>query len=249
MFKISLITVSCNSAITIKDCLRSVSSQSEKVEHLLLDNNSADDTLDIVESYKGHRVEIVSKEDDGIYDAMNKGINKASGNIIGVLNSDDIYPSNHVLDSVANAFENEAVDVCYGDLNYVKPHNTSRVVRFWRAGQYSSKSFYWGWMPPHPTFFVRRRVYEKYGVFNLNLGSAADYELMLRFMLKHGVKAKYIPEVLVKMRVGGVSSRSIKNRLLANKNDRRAWEVNGLKPYPWTLLLKPLRKIPQWFIR
>ncbi len=102
-------------------------------------------------------------------------------------------------------------------------------------------------MPPHPTFFVRRSVYEKYGAFNIALGSAADYELMLRFLVKHRISAAYIPEVLVKMRVGGVSNASLKNRLTANRMDRRAWEVNGLKPYPWTLLMKPLRKLPQYF--
>jgi glycosyltransferase len=125
----------------------------------------------------------------------------------------------------------------------------SRIIRYWKSGDYNPRKFYWGWMPPHPTFFVRRWVYDKYGYFNLELGSAADYELMLRFLLKYGITTKYIPEVLIKMRVGGISNATVKNRIAANRMDRKAWEVNDLNPYPWTVLLKPLRKLPQWFMR
>jgi glycosyltransferase involved in cell wall biosynthesis len=122
-----------------------------------------------------------------------------------------------------------------------------RVTRYWRAGEGSARLFYWGWMPPHPTFFVRRTVYERYGGFRLDMGSAADYELMLRVLVKQGVKAEYIPRVLVRMRVGGVSNATVGNRLRANRRDREAWRVNGLRPYPWTLWMKPLRKVPQWW--
>ncbi len=159
--------MSCNSAETIEDNLRSISRQTIAVEHLLLDNKSTDNTVDIAESYKGHQVKIVSKEDGGIYDAMNKGIHRATGDIVGVLNSDDFYSSENVLELIAKAFEDKTIDACYGDLRYVEPEDTSKIVRFWRAGQYSLKSFYWGWMPPHPTFFVRKSVYERYGFFNL----------------------------------------------------------------------------------
>jgi glycosyltransferase len=127
--------------------------------------------------------------------------------------------------------------------------NTEKVVRVWRSGGFAPGKFYWGWMPPHPTFFVRRSVYQRLGGFNLDLGSAADYELMLRFLVRHRLKTAYIPEVLVKMRTGGISNRSLLNRLKANRMDRRAWEVNGLRPYPWTLPLKPLRKIGQWLVK
>ena len=122
-----------------------------------------------------------------------------------------------------------------------------RIVRYWKSGDYNPQKFYHGWMPPHPTFFVRRAIYEKYGLFNLELSSAADYELMLRFLLKHKITTTYIPEVLVKMRTGGMSNASLKNRFRANRMDRKAWEVNGLKPYPWTLWMKPLRKVGQFF--
>ena len=134
-----------------------------------------------------------------------------------------------------------------GDLVYVDANDTDRVVRYWRLGDFALHKFYWGWMPPHPTFFVRREVYEKYGLFNDDLGSAADYELMLRFLLKSRISAAYIPEMLVKMRVGGASNASLTKRIKANKMDRRAWEINGLKPYPWTLWMKPLRKVGQYF--
>jgi glycosyltransferase len=123
-----------------------------------------------------------------------------------------------------------------------------QVARLWQAGRCSPRAFYWGWMPPHPTFFVRHSIYEKHGLFRLDLGTSADYELMLRFLLKCGVRARYIPEVLVKMLVGGVSNYSIRNRILANRNDRKAWTANGLKPYPWTLLMKPFRKLGQWLL-
>ena len=123
------------------------------------------------------------------------------------------------------------------------------MVRYWKSGEYNPRKFYWGWMVPHPTFFVRREVYEKYGLFNLELGTAADYKLMLRFLLKHKISCIYIPEVLVTMRVRGVSNSSWVNRIRANRMDRKAWEVNGLKPYPWTLWMKPIRKMPQWFLR
>jgi glycosyltransferase len=169
---------------------------------------------------------------------------------------------------VAAAFDDPLVEACYGDLFYVKEQGSRhelqdsggttqnskfktpnfRVVRNWKSGEYSPERFYWGWMPPHPTFFVRRSLYERYGTFNLELGSAADYELMLRFLLKHEITTAYIPEVLVIMRTGGVSNVSLKNRLSANRMDRLAWQVNGLKPYPWTLFLKPIMKIPQFLL-
>ena len=201
---------------------------------------------------------------------MNKGIRLATGDIIGILNADDFYASPDVLAKVAAVFEDPAVEACYGDLEYVKggsrfkvqgsrlkttlnvEHRTLNgfsVVRYWQSGPFTPDRFRWGWMPPHPTFFVRRSVYEKFGLFRLDMGSAADYELMLRLLLKHRITTAYIPEVLVRMRVGGASNATLTSRIKANRMDRRAWEVNGLKPYPWTLLCKPLRKLPQWFLR
>jgi glycosyltransferase len=146
-----------------------------------------------------------------------------------------------------DVFDDESIQACYGDLVYVDGKQANKVKRYWRAGEFDRKKFYWGWMPPHPTFFVRASVYEKYGLFNLELGSAADYEIMLRFLLKHQIKVAYLPMVMVHMRTGGVSNASPSARFAANRMDRRAWEVNDLKPYPWTLYAKPLRKVGQWW--
>jgi glycosyltransferase len=210
---------------------------------------------------------ILSEPDKGIYDAMNKGIAMAAADVIGILNADDFYASPLVLEKVARVFEDPAVMSCYGDLEYVKDRgnvnsakekelhltsfftpgpSTFTVTRYWKSGPFTLDKFYWGWMPPHPTFFVRRSVYERYGLFNSEMGSAADYEMMLRLLLKERITTAYIPEVLVRMRVGGASNRSLAARLVANLMDRRAWKVNGLIPHPWTVAMKPLRKVLQW---
>jgi glycosyltransferase len=177
---------------------------------------------------------------------MNKGVQLATGEVVGILNSDDFYTSPSVLTKVATAFEDPNVDAVYGDLQYVKANNVQIVIRTWKSGNYKKKYLYYGWMPPHPTFFVRRSIYEKCGLFNTNLRSAADYELMLRVLLKYNRQVKYIPGVLVKMRAGGMSNASLKNRFRANKEDEMAWRLNNLRPYFFTIWLKPLRKILQF---
>lgn len=256
---VSVVTVSYNAAATIADCLRSVAIQTFPSEHFIIDGASTDNTLAIISAITPHAC-IISEPDNGIYDAMNKGIAQTTGEIIGILNADDFYASPNVLALVTRAFEDPEVMCCYGDLEYVqetgktlggsgeKENQSFKVVRYWQSEQHSSRSFYWGWMPPHPTFFVRRCVYERFGMFRLDMGSAADYELMLRFLLKNNLKTAYIPDVLVRMRVGGASNGSLQARLKANAMDRQAWKVNGLKPYPWSLLCKPLRKLSQYFL-
>jgi glycosyltransferase involved in cell wall biosynthesis len=245
--KTTIITATYNTADTLAACLDSVKNQCVDVEHILVDGGSTDATLDIAESHKESIAKIVSEPDRGIYDAMNKGLEMASGDIIGILNADDYYSSGDVLSGVMQAFKNPNVQACYGDLVYVDTADSDKVIRYWVAGKYDPKKFYHGWMPPHPTFFVRTSVYEKYGLFNLNLGSAADYEIMLRFLLKHKVCIEYLPMVMVYMRTGGASNATIFNRMAANRMDREAWIVNDLKPYPWTLHAKPLRKLGQWW--
>jgi len=256
---ISIITATYNAATTIADCLASVNAQTVPVEHIIIDGASTDNTLDIVREISPN-AHIVSEPDNGIYDAMNKGLKLATGEVIGILNSDDFYPNHDTLAKVAEAFTDPEVEACYGDLLYVTEKaeaekggrsagDNFKTVRYWRSGNYTPGKFYWGWMVPHPTFFVRRSVYERFGNFNLDLGSAADYEIMVRFLVKHRIKTAYIPEVLVKMRTGGVSNATVNNRIQANIMDRKAWEVNDLKPYPWTMLLKPIRKIPQWLFK
>jgi glycosyltransferase len=243
--RLTIVTAVRNGAETVAECLRSVRSQTVRPEHVVVDGRSADDTVAIVRR-ESPEARLLSEPDRGIYDAMNKGIAMASGEVVGILNADDRYPDARSLEPVARAFEDPAVRACYGDLVYV---DGGRVVRYWKAGRYDEASFYRGWMPPHPTFFVRRELYGRYGGFDLSLGTAADYELMLRFLLRHGVRAVYVPGIRVEMRVGGASNESLARRLEANRMDRKAWRVNGLVPRPWTLLLKPLGKLPQYFVR
>jgi len=249
MLNLSIITATYNASKTLPDCLECIAKQSIQVEHILIDGASTDGTMKLLDSNREQLAHIVSEPDKGIYDAMNKGLKLSSGEVVGILNADDFYPSDNTLEKVLAVFDNPEIEACYGDLVYVDGQNPDRVVRFWRSGHFDLNKFYWGWMPPHPTFFVRRSVYESFGFFNLDLGSAADYEIMLRFMLKHQLKVAYIPEVLVHMRTGGVSNMSLRNRLKANQMDRMAWKVNELKPYPWTLIAKPLRKLKQWVVK
>ena len=246
---ITVITASYNSGSTIADTLTSVAGQTyPKIEHLIIDGASTDDTLKIVSNFP-HVSSCISEKDHGIYDAMNKGIILAKGDVIGILNSDDVYANPTIITKVAQAFDDPEVDAIYGDLQYVNLNDTNKIVRYWRSGYFSTRNFYYGWMPPHPTFFVRNSVYKKAGHFNTSLRSAADYELMLRVLLKHQLKATYIPEVLVKMRTGGLSNASFRNRLRANQEDREAWKLNGIKPYFFTTWLKPVRKIFQYVNR
>jgi glycosyltransferase involved in cell wall biosynthesis len=246
MRKISIITTTYNSAKTIRDTLTCIKQQDYPlIEHIIVDGNSGDDTLKIVAEFSQISI-IVSVKDNGIYEAMNKGVSLATGDVIGILNSDDIYSNDSVITNIAKEFEDENIDVLYADLQYVKHNNFNRVVRTWKTGKLDRKSFYYGWMPPHPTFFVRKKIYDKVGLFNTSLRSAADYEMMLRILLKYQVPSKYIPQVIVKMRVGGMSNSSIRNRIKANKEDRLAWKLNGLKPYFFTLYAKPIRKIAQY---
>ncbi len=286
--KVSIITVSYNSAKTIGDTISSVQKQSYKnIEYIVVDGNSTDGTVEIVKQYldsskdvsqdamqgrsegasqdlpedlsknlpqdlsigalQGVVTKFLCEKDKGIYDAMNKGLALATGDIIGVLNSDDFYCSNDVIENVVRAFEENETDCLYGDLNYVDPIDTSKIVRKWRSGAYLRKNFLKGWMPPHPTFFVKKSCYENFGTFDTQFKSAADYELMLRFLFKESCSAQHLPKVMIHMRAGGVSNVSLKNRLRANREDRLAWKINGLKPKWFTLLRKPLSKLKQYF--
>jgi len=245
--KISIVTATFNSEKTVVDTLESVLSQRyPNTEHIIKDGRSSDNTLQKLIAYP-HITKVISEADDGIYDAMNKGINIATGDLIGILNSDDLYENENVLNIVADVFKEKNVDAVYGDLVYTDPHNTNKVIRTWKAGKYHKSKWLRGWMPPHPTFFVRRKIYEKYGLFDLDLKSSADYEIMLRFLYKHDISVAYLDKTLVKMRAGGQSNATLKNRIKANKEDRLAWEKNGLRPPFYTTYFKPIRKIPQFF--
>lgn len=245
--KISIITATFQSARTLPWTIDSVYRQTwPDIEHIIVDGGSKDETIPIIRTHP-HLVKVVSESDKGIYDAMNKGIALAEGEVIGILNSDDFYADEQVLTRVMDCFKDPDVDGVYGDLDYVDAEDVSRVTRRWKAGAYRPAHFRWGWMPPHPAFFVRRRLYDRYGGFNLDMGTCGDYELMLRFVHLHGARLAYLPQTLVKMRSGGASNASIGARLRANRNDRLAWTANGLRPYWFTLYLKPFRKIGQFF--
>ena len=246
---VTVITATYNSAKTVSDTLASVAAQDyPRIEHIIIDGLSKDNTLDIVRSFD-HVSRVISEKDRGIYDAMNKGIQHSAGDIIGILNSDDFYVSPDIISAVAERMIMTDAEALYADLVYVHPEDTQKVVRTWHAGDFDRKKFLQGWMPPHPTFFVRRSVYEKFGTFNLDLRSAADYELMLRFLYKEHIRVTYLPKVIVRMRAGGHSNASVINRIRANREDREAWRVNGLKPYFYTTWMKPVRKVAQFFIK
>lgn len=235
-----------NGEKTIRDCIESVLRQDyPSIEYILIDGGSSDQTVDIIRSYGSKIARVVSERDKGIYDAMNKGISYATGDLIGILNADDLYAYDSAVSDVVAAVRREGSDGAYGDLVYVDPTLT-HVKRRWISGRYRRNMFNWGWMPPHPTFFLRKEWYQKYGNFRLDMGSAADYELMLRMIHKQQANLSYIPRVMIKMRIGGVSNQSVLNRIKANKNDRKAWVVNELKPYFFTLWLKPVRKVMQF---
>ncbi len=243
--KVSIITIAYNSAETIEDTIVSVINQDyANIEYIIIDGGSTDDTLKIVEKYREKIAKIVSEPDKGIYDAMNKGIDNATGDLVGILNSDDIYADDKVISDIVQKIGNH--DSIYADLVYVKRDATDEVTRFWKSGAFKKGAFKSGWMPPHPTFFVKKECYDKYGTYNLALKSAADYECMLRLLHKHEISVTYLPRVITKMRVGGQSNVTLANRLKANKEDRMAWEINEIKPKFYTLHMKPVRKIGQF---
>lgn len=215
--KISIITVSYNSAKTIPDTIASVAAQDyESVEHIVVDGGSNDGTAQIIAGSTSIS-SFVSEPDEGIYDAMNKGLSMARGDIIGILNADDFYASNTVLTDIAKVFSAQKIDACYGDLVYVDADNTSSVVRYWTSRQFKSGLFKRGWMPAHPTFFCRRTTYQKFGGFDQSYKIAADVELLFRFLEKHRIKTVYLPRTLIKMRLGGTTNQSWRN--IKTQND------------------------------
>jgi glycosyltransferase involved in cell wall biosynthesis len=248
--KVSIITVCYNSEKTIKDTIDSVLEQDyADIEYLIIDGKSSDGSLELIKSYGNRIDQLVSEKDQGMYDALNKGIQMAQGDLIGILNSDDFYTDETVISHVVAQMQAADADALYADLHYVDAKDISIIKRYWKSGKYKAGKFLKGWMPPHPTFFLKKSAYEKYGGFNLSLKSAADYELMLRMIHKEKVQLTYLPQVIVKMRMGGMSNSSLINRLLANKEDQKAWKINGLKPHPLTFLYKPMRKIIQFLLK
>jgi glycosyltransferase involved in cell wall biosynthesis len=243
--KISLITVVYNAETTIGRCIESVISQNFKnIQYIVIDGSSTDGTNEIINRYHDHIDVLRSEPDAGIYDAMNKGIGLANGDIIGILNADDYFAENDVLDAIATAFIKQSSEIVYGDLDYVRPNG--EIIRRWRSKKYTHGMFKWGWMPPHPTFYCKRDLFKKFGDYRSDYGTAADYELMLRFMNVHEASSFYLAKVMVKMGIGGTSNKSLINRLKALINDARAMRNNNI-PYPMlTLVCKPIRKLIQF---
>lgn len=247
---VSILTVVYNNASTIRDAIESVLAQDyPNIQYIIIDGGSTDGTLQIIEEYRSRIHTIISEKDKGIFNAMNKGLGLCQGEWSAILNSDDVYASHDVISKVNAEFERTGCDAVYGDLVYVAPDNLNKVIRHWKSGKYNKKAFLYGWMPAHPSFFLRTKYYKQFGVFREELIISADYELMVRMLYKHNLSASWIPFVLVKMRTGGNSDGDLSRRIRANQEDKASWTVNGLRPYWFTLLLKPFRKIGQFIPR
>jgi glycosyltransferase len=247
--KISIITVVRNRAGIIRQAIESVQSQSyTNIEHIIQDGASRDGTLKIVQQMASDKTSIESAPDGGIYDAFNRAIDRASGDVIGFLHSDDFFAHNDVIRSVAQHLFSSSADGLYGDLHYVDSENPARIVRHWKAGPYERSKLYWGWMPPHPTLYLHRSVYERFGTFDTEFRIAADYEAMMRYTVQGMISLDYLPEVMVKMRLDGESNGSIRRVLKKSREDLRAirrYNLGGVS----TLALKNVRKIGQFWGR
>ena len=246
--KVSIITVVYNSVDTIMDAVRSVRSQTyPDIEYIVIDGASTDGTTELLKGHAQLFDTFVSEPDNGLYDAINKGIGLATGDIVGLMHSDDFFADKEVIADIAETFQKNNTDSVYGDLDYVNKEKPDQIVRKWIAGEYKMEKFLYGWMPPHPTFYLKRDKFEKVGLYNSSFKTAADYEFLLRCLYKNRITSAYVPRTIVKMRVGGTSNANLKTRLLANQQDYRAWRENELKPFWFTRFMKPARKVFQFF--
>lgn len=247
--KISVVTAVFNRVGTIGDAIRSVQGQDfSHVQHVIQDGGSSDGTLETVRRMANDSTRLVSEPDGGIYDAINRGIARATGDVIGLMHSDDTFATPGVLSRVVAAFQDPAVDGVYGDLQYVSASEPNKVVRHWRSGEYRPSMLKRGWMPPHPTLYLRREVFERHGLYDTSFRIAADYDAMLRYLAKGKIKLAYIPEVLVKMRLGGESNRSLGRILQKSREDLRALRNNGVGGVG-TLAAKNLSKLGQFIVK
>lgn len=248
--KVSIITVAYNSEATIVDTLNSVKNQTYKdIEHIVIDGASTDRTISLVNEFGAHVRQFISESDDGIYDAMNKGLRRATGDIVGFLNSDDIFSHPRVITHIVEAMADSSIEACYGDLVYVSRNETSKVVRYWQSCTYRPGSCSRGWAPAHPTFYVRRDAFRKYGDFDTSMRLAADFDLSLRLLEVHRLNTVYLPEVLVRMRLGGVTNSNWKNIVAQNLEASRACRKYGLRGGFLFIAARLLSRIPQFFSR
>lgn len=245
---VSIITATLNNKDIIEECLVSVFNQTYKnIELIIIDGSSIDGTTEIINKYKTRIAKFVSEEDQGLYYAINKGISLATGEIVSVLNADDVYASKETVENVVEALAKNNTDTCYGDLVYVSRKNINRVIRYWYSAPYSWDKLRFGWMPPHPAFFVKKEVYNKYGVFNTDFKISSDYEIILRFLYKNKIPACYIARVLLKMRLGGLSNKNIKNIVRKSWEDYKICRMYNLGFK--ALLMKNIVKLPQFIFR
>ena len=245
--KISIITVVWNNKNSIKNAIDSVLNQTYKnIEYIIIDGVSTDGTIEIVRSYGDKVSKFLSEPDSGLYDAMNKGIFLATGDVVGILNSDDFYIDDQVIQRVVKEFEVKDVDSVYADLEFVKPVNLDKTVRYYDSSKFNPSKFAYGWMPAHPTFFVKRDIYKKYGVFRADLKIAADFDILARFLFTHKISYSYMQEVLVKMRLGGVST-SFNNIWIINIEQLQVCRDNHIDTNIFKILLKYPIKILGYF--
>lgn len=249
MTTVSVITVARNAVATVEETIRSVLEQSHPhVEYIVIDGASTDGTLGVIQKYRDRIAAFVSEADRGMYDAMNKGLRLARGDVVGFLNADDVFADSSVLETIVRTIEEQKADACYGDLVYVDKDGSGRIVRYWRSRSYRQGLFEAGWMPAHPTFYVRRWVYEKYGGFDPAYRYQSDFELTMRFLAVNRVNSAYIPQVLVRMRSGG-ASRGLWHILAGNVEAYRACRKHALDVTPFFIARKILSRIPQFLRR
>ena len=250
--KISIITVSHNSSYTIKDTIESVLSQTYlNIEYIIVDGLSKDNTVSIIKEYEpkfNGRLRWISEKDKGLYDAMNKGLRMATGDVVGIINSDDFYHNTDVISKIANIFKYQTVEATYADVRFVNPDNLDKTVRYYSSKNFSPARFRFGFMPAHPTFFTYKKFFDKFGYYKTDYKIAADYELLIRFLHTNNLNYRYIPLDVMKMRTGGTSTASIKSNILLNKEIVRACRENGIKTWFPLLLLKYFIKVFE-FIR
>ena len=242
--KISIITATYNSSAYIADCVKSVHDQTyHDIEHIIVDGASKDNTLEIVNGIPNRVGKIISEPDKGIYDAMNKGIHTATGDVIGILNSDDFFTSNDVIQTVVDTFKNNDIDALYGDVHFVSPDNLSKSVRYYSSSVFKPSLFRFGFMPAHPSFYMKKECYDKYGLYALDYKIASDYDLLIRYLYKEKIKYKYIKKDFVTMRTGGVSTENFNSRVTLNKEIVRACRKYGIYTNLFMMSLKYLYKI------
>ncbi|WP_289281609.1 MULTISPECIES: glycosyltransferase family 2 protein [unclassified Methylophaga] len=247
--KISIITVCFNSAKTINDTIQSVALQDyPNIEHIIVDGGSQDGTREIIASSDSVS-KYIFEPDDGIYDAMNKGVKTASGDIVGILNADDFYANENVLSNVAAAFSDPLIDIVYGDLVYVDKENTDRIIRYWKSRCFVPGLFQRGWMPAHPTFFVRKHYFDELGYYDTEFKIQSDFELTMRFLEIYRLTSVYLPNIMIKMRIGGASNNSLRNIIKGNIESFKACKKNNLKIPFYFNLIKTASRLPQFWQR